>query len=300
MDVTKISEKQIEASVGVSGQVGAELPVFAKLMIALTSSIRAGGMSKTETREMIERYPKALLDNINLLLDVAHATLRQQDRRGLLIILDNMDRYTPEKANELLLVSADILKGIHCHMIYTVPISLIYAPIGVSVKDRFELETLPMIKVKERNGADCENGIQCMLEALQRRIDVQALFADKALARGLVQMSGGCIRDLMHLTQRALLISENQVDQAALERAVRTVRSEFSREITAEEYPLLARIHQKKTVATSQEHWPLLFRRNVLEYNYTEDRWADVHPLVLGMREFQDALTEEKNKLGLA
>ncbi|MBC7233276.1 MAG: hypothetical protein H5T68_08575 [Chloroflexi bacterium] len=299
-EVTNIQDKELEASIGVSGQVGAEIPIFAKLMIALTSGIRAGGKSKTEIRETVQRYPKALVDNINLLLDTAYATLREKKQRGLLLIFDNMDRYQPEIADQLLLKSADILRGIHCHVIYTVPISLIYAPIGDSVRERFALEILPMIKVRKRNGDDCEEGIDAMTQALQKRLDVETLFEDKTLARELAKMSGGCIRDLMHLTQEALLVSDQQVSRQAVERAAQTVRSQFSREIGINQYSLLARVHLNKTVANDAEHRQLLFRRDVLEYNYTEDRWADVHPLVLGIREFQDALKEEKRKLGLS
>lgn len=298
-ETTNITEKEIEASIGISGQLGVEMPLFAKLMIALTSGIRAGGKSKTEIREKIQRYPKALVDNINLLLDTAYTTLRQQNQRGLLLIFDNMDRYSPEIADQLLLKSADILRGVHCHVIYTVPISLIYAPIGDSVKERFTLETLPMIKVHERNGDDCEEGIACMIQALQKRLDIPSIFADEELPRELVKMSGGCIRDVMHLTQEALLVSEQRVKRWAFERAVQTVRSQFSREIGTHQYPLLARVFLNKTVANDAEHRQLLFRRDVLEYNYTEERWADVHPLVRGIREFRNALEEEKRKLGL-
>jgi hypothetical protein len=167
------------------------------------------------------------------------------------------------------------------------------------VKERFETEVLPVIRVRERSEGDCEAGIQCMPEALQRRIDIKAIFEGEALARELVKMSGGGVRDLIHLTQEALLASQVRVNQQAMERAIRTVRSEFSREIGAEEYRLLAWLHLNKTVANDAEHWELLFRRDVLEYKYTEDRWADVHPLVLGMREFQDALMEQKRKIRL-
>lgn len=138
-----------------------------------------------------------------------------------------------------------------------------------------------------------------MIQALQKRLDIPSIFADEELPRELVKMSGGCIRDVMHLTQEALLVSEQRVKRWAFERAVQTVRSQFSREIGTHQYPLLARVFLNKTVANDAEHRQLLFRRDVLEYNYTEERWADVHPLVRGIREFRNALEEEKRKLGL-
>jgi len=300
MQVTNIQETQLEASIGARGELGVEIPIFAKLMLALTSSIRAGGTAKTEIRQTVQRYPKALVENINYLLDSAYDTLRQEKKRGLLVVFDNLDKYQPEVADRLLLQGADILRGVRCHTIYTVPISLIYNPIRDAVPDRFVTEVLPMIRVRERSGDPCEDGIECLKEALQRRVDIPSLFDQPALVRELALLSGGCIRDLMHLTQEALLVSEQRVDGPAVERAARKLRSQFAREIGPEQYALLARVHLKKTIANDEQHRRLLFRRFALEYDYTEERWADVHPLVIGIREFQDALAEEKGKLGLA
>jgi hypothetical protein len=139
-----------------------------------------------------------------------------------------------------------------------------------------------------------------MLAALQKRVDIKTIFEDEALARELVLASGGCIRDLMHLMEQALLASEERIDRLALEQGVRTVRAAYTRELGTEDYELLARVHLRKTVASDEAHRQLLFRRDVLEYNYTEDRWADVHPLLLGTEEFKNALAKEKRKSGHA
>lgn len=222
MEVTKIEETEVEASIGVQARVEAraEIPFFAKLMVALTSAIRAGGRSKTEIRETVQRYPKALVDNVNLLLDDAYKALEARGKQGLLLIFDNLDRYQPEIADRLLLKSADILRGIRCNVIYTVPISLIYDPVGDRVRERFIPEILPMIKVRERDGNPCQEGIECMMAALARRLEIEALFEDEALARELVFMSGGCIRDLMYLIQEACLVAEDKMDARAVNHSI--------------------------------------------------------------------------------
>jgi len=299
--VTKIEEEEVEASLGVEtkAEFGPTVPFFAKLMVALTSRVRAGGTTKTEVRDVIRRYPKALVDNVNLLMDVAHRTLEKEGRKGLLLVFDNLDRYQPDVADRLLLQSADILKGVHCNVIYTVPISLIYNPRGDSVEERFMTDTLPMIKVQRRDGDLHEEGVDCMLRALARRVVIGRVFDGEETARELVWNSGGCIRDLMHLCQEAFLGAPGEIVNAEdAGRAVETVRSEFSRRIKTHQYPLLARVHLSKSVTSDPDHRELLYRRDVLEYNYGEQRWADVHPVVRGVREFHNALAREEEQEG--
>ena len=299
MEVTKIEETQVEASLGVRGELEAkaELPFFAKLMVALTSSIQAGGKSKTEIRETVQRYPKALVDNVNLLMDDAYKALKQRGKKGLLLIFDNLDRYRPEIADRLLLQSADILKGVHCHAIYTVPISLIYDPLGDRVRERFLPEILPMIAVRHRDGSPNEEGIGCLMTALSKRLDVESIFESEELARRLILMSGGCIRDLMYLIQEACLVASERIDEEAVERSIRWVRADLSRGIQAHYYPLLAGISITKSVPGDEDHRKILFHRYALEYE--GERWADVHPLIEGLKEFQDALAEERKKRGI-
>lgn len=299
-DVTKITEKDVEASVGISAGAGVELPAVAKFLLAFTSGLRATSDNKTTVRESIQRYPKVLVDNINLLLDAANATLQKQEKRGLLMIFDNLDRYPQDVVEQLMLRRSELLKSVHCHMVYTVPISLVYESTGGSIWDRFEGEVLPMVKVRERSGAECEAGIECMALALGRRLDIQTLFQDSGLARELALKSGGCLRDLIHLAQEALVVSDRVVDHKAVQRSMLKIRSERSRLIEDDEYAVLAQIHIRKAAANSEKHRTLLYRRDALEYNYTEDHWADVHPLVFDTREFQNALVQERRNLGLA
>jgi len=298
-EVTRIDEAQVEASLGVRGELEAkaEIPFFAKLMVALTSSIQAGGKSKTEIRETVQRYPKALVDNVNLLMDDAYDALKRRERKGLLLIFDNLDRYRPEIADKLLLQSADILKGVHCNAIYTVPISLVYDPLGDRVRERFLPEILPMITVRRRNGLPNEEGVGCLMAALRNRLEIERVFESENLARRLILMSGGCIRDLMYLIQEACLAASERIDEEAAERSIRWVRAELSRGIQASYYPLLAGIHLTKTAPGDENHRRILFHRYALEYE--GERWADVHPLIEEMKEFRDALAEERKKRGI-
>jgi len=168
------------------------------------------------------------------------------------------------------------------------------------VEERFTTDILPMIKTSHRDGRPHEEGIACMIDALEKRVEIPRVFESQDLARELVRKSGGCIRDLMHLCQEAFLGAGEFVTQSGVERAVETVRSEFSRKIKTSHYPLLANIHLRRSIANDPDHRELLFRRDVLEYNYDEERWADVHPLVQGMREYKRALEEEKGERGAA
>lgn len=75
------------------------------------------------------------------------------------------------------------------------------------------------------------------------------------------------------------------------------MRSELSRGIQTHYYPLLARIRLTKELPSDEAYRQILFHRYALEYN--GERWGDVHPLIWELKEFQDALAEERKKLGL-
>jgi hypothetical protein len=299
-DITKVTEKEVEASVGVGIETGVGLPMIAKFLLAFTSGLKAARSDTTTIKESIQRYPDVLVQYLNLLLDSAHKTLHEQKKRGLLIILDNLDRYPQDAVEEVLFTRSDLLKRINCHVIYSIPISLVYGTKAGNIWDSFDGEILPMVKVHERSSEECEQGIQALVRALGHRLDIPTLFAEPGLTRELALKSGGCLRDLIHLVHEALVMSDHAVDDVALQRSILKIRSERSRQIMEDDYSLLAQIHLRKTAATSERLRALLYRRDVLEYNHNEERWLDVHPLVLDMREFQDALIEERRKLGLA
>lgn len=297
-DVTRVEEQEIERAIEYSGKAGLGIDTpFAKLLSGLSALRKSTGRQREQVREAVEKYPDQLRQNLNLLLDDASKIAAPAYPHGVLFILDNLDRYTPQMISDAVLTNAGLFNGVTAHTIFVVPISLLYNPPGETVEDRFEPETLPMIPVLRRG--DLRAGNDAALAALEnaifKRVD-RSLFADLALARQVGRLSGGCPRDLLRLLKEALLESKEQIDARAVSRAASLLRGEMARKLTLAHFKVLACVHLGGSIDPDEAGRFLLYRRAALEYD--GERWIGVHPLLWDTPEFKAALETEKRACG--
>ncbi|MFN7931988.1 MAG: hypothetical protein U0R19_01600 [Bryobacteraceae bacterium] len=296
-----------EAAIGGSASAGGEVGVagvaklsgktgLGKLLAAIAFGRKTTEIEKTQYRAKLERYPRQLRDNVNLMLDVAQQEVKDRCPKGILFVLDNIDRYPPAMVNEALVRNAGLFQGLAAHVIFTAPISLLYNPVEEQIQDRFTTETLPMAPVKTRSGQEAPEVIAAMAEAVCKRVP-DSLFATPDLVKRFVLSSGGSTRDMLRLLQRALLEADDRIIEENVARAEAIVGAEFSRPVTKAQYEILARVFLEKSVDPDETGRWMLFRRQVLEYN--GERWVDVHPLLQLSTLFQDALAAERRSRNL-
>ena len=298
-EVTRVEEQEVERAMEYSGsaKLGIDTP-FAKLLFGLSALRKTTGKRREEVKESVEKYPDSLRENLNLLLDDAKKISASAYPRGILFILDNLDRYTPDMISEAVLTNAGLFNGIAAHTIFVVPISLLYNPPGETVEDRFDLETLPMISIFRRDDHHQvdETALEAVVEALSKRVD-RNLFRDPSLARELARLSGGCPRDLLRLLKEALLEADERIDDRVVNRAANLLRGEMARKLTLAHYAILARVDQGDPIDPDETGRFLLYRRAALEYN--GERWVGVHPLLWDTPQFIAALESEKRARGM-
>lgn len=234
-----------------------------------------------------------MIFSVNQLLDDCYRAVRENGEYDeILLVFDNLDRYSPDTVHQVLIEQADNLKRLRCNVIYTVPISLIYEPKRDALPDVFKSVVLPMIKIRERSqtwNQTFQPGVDKLAEVVERRIDMEKVFANPALVTILALQSGGSLRELMRLVQEACIeATADKIDRAAVDKAITNVRSEFIRPMPQSYLTELAKIHKTKDTDNTPEHRSILFYRYALEYN--GNRWVDVHPLIYDLPEFQAAL----------
>jgi hypothetical protein len=111
-------------------------------------------------------------------------------------------------------------------------------------------------------------------------------------------MSGGHVRDLLLLMQAAVKRTDRlPVTVRAAQRAISEVRETYHRTVDDQQWPILAEVGRTKEIRNDETHRNLLFRRCILEYRLLDadgaiKPWYDVHPLIRGLKEFQEALQE--------
>jgi len=297
-EVTRVEEKEVERIIAFSGEaaLGGNTPL-GKLLSGLSLLRKTTGSQREQVKEAVEKYPDQLRQNLNLLLGEARKIAAKAYPRGLIFILDNLDRYPPEMVSDAVLTNADLLTDIAAHTIFVLPISLLYNPPGETVEDRYEPETLPMLPVYPRGNSYAiqEKSIQSLLNAIYLRVD-KSLFADSSIAVRLAHLSGGCPRDLLRLLKESLLESNQAIDERAVNRAASLVRGEMARKLTLRHYALLARTHLENAINPDEDGRFLLYRRAALEYE--AERWIGVHPLLWETAEFKSALEAARRERG--
>ena len=103
-------------------------------------------------------------------------------------------------------------------------------------------------------------------------------------------MSGGCVRDLLHLVTLAFQQAEETFSSAAVMAAIQQYRSTFTRRLLPEDYQRLAQIAGREPVSRDALTARLLHHRFALEYtDKAGEPWMDVHPLIVETEEFQRA-----------
>ncbi len=303
-------KKEIQLEAEVRGESkGGIYWLSLKLMARLKSMIVGSTERRKEVRSELQRYASELIHHVNLLLDDAARTLRAHGRPAdVLIVQDNLDRLKPDPARRLFFDNGDLLKALRAHVVYTVPVAMVLAPwnIGSVFESHF---SMPSIKVRSTAGRTFRKGVDAVLRLLEARMETEKIFVRPKVARDLVMASGGSVRDLMRLLQRAQLAArvegKEQIDGTSAREAITRTRLDFEQLLIPGHvyFPLLAQIHHTKrdwfraettaeNVRSAREFFAeLLFNGSVLEYN-GERNWYDAHPIVQQIAGFQDALRE--------
>lgn len=303
-EVTEETEETVEKSVGIDSEASLGLnPGFlAKLLAKVTAKIKGAFKEKTTIRKVLEQDISRLLSDINLLLDDASDKLRKKhpEKKGFLIIFDNLDRLAPEIADRLFFNYANQLRSVRCNIIYTVPISVLCSERNITnVFDDPHLISMPNVYHLDRSQWQLAYNPQALDEVaqiLEQRMDVAQLFESRDVLLMLVQASGGHVRQLMTMARNAIMSADiNEHDRVLAEDVTYAINQQqfsFERLVPQKHYTKLAAVMGDKSVPVDQDGKLMLFNLSVLEYNGT-NRWNYPNPVVQRSEAFQDALRRQ-------
>ncbi len=128
-----------------------------------------------------------LIERLNTLIDDARTRLRIQGFKDLVVIVDQLEKmaYRTNKDGtsshkELFVHHAGQLKSLHCHIIYTVPINLIFS---ANLGHTFGSDAIFVIPMVDANKS---TGKEKLREVVARRIDIEQVFASPELVDRLI------------------------------------------------------------------------------------------------------------------
>ena len=268
--------------------------------------------SDATLREKLNQYlgpqKTQLLEAINQeLLEPAIASLKQQGKKGLVVIVDNLDRLDSRQKpfgrpqQEYLFVDqGEYLTKLNCHLVYTMPLALKFSNDYGNLTQRFEEpRVLPMVPVHLRDGSECNAGMELLrqmilarafpdLDEQERLNNITEIFDSPKTLDRLCWVSGGHVRDLLRLLNTWIMEEmELPLSGATLEAVIRARRNEMTMPISDDEWELLRQVRQRKKVSGDQGYQTLIRSRLVFEYRDSGESWFDINPILAEAKELQ-------------
>ncbi len=289
--------------------IASQINVFSKL----TTSLRRIPSTRETIRKQVDNYSVSLIEALNEFIEEAQKKL-PEEKSKIVVIADNLDRIVPiERGNKI--TSHDVifinynsqLTALNCHVVYTVPISLVYSQQATELKNIYgNPQVLPMIMVKNQQNKPYSKGIEKVKEIIAKRvhlvdsgIDIDTQIFDSQETRiQFSSMTGGDAREIMQLMQSSIVESDDfPITMKAVNSAVSEARMIYKNAVNNDEWQKLAEVYIAKNLLHKEDYRSLLFRRCVLEYKYFAPEGHliscyDIHPLIEGTDQFKLALNK--------
>ncbi|MEH2010647.1 P-loop NTPase fold protein [Nostoc sp.] len=286
-------------------ELGGELSVgIAKITAKTKDSPKLRG----QLRQYLEPRTNGILESINKeLLKPAREKLKQQGKKGLVVIIDNLDRvdnslkpsgyYQPEY---LFVERGEQLNQLNCHVVYTIPLVLIFSNALGRLTNRFGVDpkVLPMVPVQLQDGSQFSQGITLLQQMVmarafpsvsweQSRNLITEVFDSPDTLERLCLVSGGHLRNLLMLLFRCLQQEDPPLSQECVNRVIKQRRNELILAITPDEWESLREVAEEKSLRGHERYELLLRSMFVFEYRNEDGSWFDINPILAEAKEFR-------------
>ena len=287
----------------------------------ITATLKAQPDNRQQIRDKISQNAPTLLQALNQFITVAKKSL-PDNRKDLILIVDNLDRIVeqqtaanePSNYDEIFVKHHEQLRGLDCHLIYTVPIAIVYSELCIELQNNFdETSVLPMVMLRDKDNSINEKGLKKFQEMIVKRIEEVTLKNQPNIGKDLAQaldskvfvssevldrlclMSGGHVRLLMKMIQKAIDWTEDlPISKQAVNTAIEEAKNDYRNTIFEHQWPLLREVAATKQIPnheSDRQYQRLLANRCILQYRYYDENdklqlWYDVHPLVKDLEKF--------------
>jgi hypothetical protein len=238
--------------------------------------MKSSPSTRQKIQQEVEKHTLSLIEELNKFIAEAKLSLSQKEYSGIVVIADNLDRIVlvfdqaSQRSNhdQIFIDRSEQLQRIQCHMIYTVPISMVYSDRAIILEDRFGLiQSLPMIMTHTPENNEYQPGIDKLKKLIEKRIKIVSknltihqVFENEEILKKLCLMSGGHVRNLILLIKTALERTlDLPIPNKAAQRAIIEMRNTFRKAINENEWSILAKVYISKEKSNNYDYHKLLF-----------------------------------------
>ncbi|MFM7406836.1 MAG: ATP-binding protein [Cuspidothrix sp.] len=299
--------KQLLTEISDILQTPIDLGIEAELSLGIakiTAKAKENDQDRNKLRQYLEPRSTGILDSINKeIIKPAQEKLKKQGKKGLVIIVDGLDKIDNSlKPNNqlqpeyLFAERGHQLNSLKCHVVYTIPLVLVYSNALARIRDRFNgsPKVLPMAATKHQDGSDFTIGIELLKKMIMVRAfpDVNwdnwddkedlitKVFDSVDTLERLCKISGGHLRNLLSLLYSCLQNDDLPITGDSLETVIRKECNLLSKGIDNNEWQLLKDVSQTKNIAGHEEYNTLIRDLFVFEYIEKDLSWFNINPIL--------------------
>ena len=273
-------------------------------LMELAGAMKGSPDARREIRKILEPDTNNLLYAANEVIGQAVGELVKQHKAGLVVLMDDLDKMIVREregsrstTDEYLFVNrAAQLTAFHCHVIYTIPLSLAYSHHSPTIAAAYGGEQVPVVPMTRIGGwppntGRNEPGVRKFREIIERRLKAadakqSDVFASDDVRDRLIALSGGQPTELITLVRDGIITRDLPIDEKSLERARINGRRGYARFLRAEHWPIIEEIGKSGSYTRTKDNEPafreLLDSRAVLQYVNDED-WYGLNPMVAAL-----------------
>ena len=304
-------------------QTPIDLGVEAELSVGIakiTAKTKESPHLRRRLRDYLEPRTENILQSINKeLLDRANLELKARGKKGLVVIVDNLDRVATRPLPSgrslpeyLFIDRGEQLRKLNCHIVYTIPLALTFSNDSAELQHRLgggvAPKILPMIPVRQRSGEINPEGLGLMRQMVLARAFplmspterlnlVTQLFDHLETLDRLCLISGGHVRDLLGLLFDCLREQDPPFDRNCVELVIQRQRDYRANAIDMNESELILQVIQDQRVRGNVEYDILLRSLFVFEYRDHEGVWFALNPVLAEIEKFKLWLKDSKQRI---
>jgi hypothetical protein len=237
---------EIEDFDDVAVEAGADISTpsilkFIRAFAGFKLQMRSSVTTRKKIRERMDKRASTWLRYIGVLSDTISQSL---EGKQPVLIFEDLDKIIDTEQCFSIFKNL-VLAQLPFPAVYTFPISLFYEPRFGDLEYYYPHHTLPMIKVREKNGERAA-GVDTIKGIVAKRADL-SLF-DEGVLENLIERTGGSLRDLFARLQsaakRASVQKRKTISQEDIDKGMLELRSDICRRIEQPDYSKLVALHQ--------------------------------------------------------
>ncbi len=282
------------------------LSLVAPLIGKITAKAKSSPDFRTRLRGYLEPRTNGIIEAINSeLLEPAIQKLKEYGKKGLVVIVDNLDRidnsakpWGRTQQEYLFVDRGEQLHSLNCHVVYTMPLPLRFSnEFGLLIERFKNPKVLPMVTVQLRDGTESEKGMALLRQMVlarafpelneQERLErIREIFDSPETLDRLCRISGGHVRNLLRFLNTSIQREMGlPISRQTLEKEIQEQRNERILAIDTDEWALLRRVRLEKKVAGDDGYETLIRSMFVYEYHQEGKSWFDLNPILADSEE---------------